>query len=173
MTSQPNEIVNILAKAQTKLLENFVETSFKMQKAMDEKEIVEAFIKVYDEWYTSQIALVEDLITSLKTHADVDLSYLNTHVDNLKKMHGNYGKQWTEMLQEISKTYFGKEFLRGEDNNIDLLNQYWNKFYSFWFEPFAKPFKEFSSSGFGAYNVMLETAKDYMKAFYPTTFGKE
>ena len=164
------EIINLWTKAQIQLVENFMEAASQMQAlagSEPKEKRIEYLVEIYQNWQKKQMEIVESFVSALKQHANLDVSPLHEYLQNFNKVQENMGKSWSESLQEASEKYFGSHLLSGYQQGIDSANDHFNKFVMQWFEPIAKPFKEFSSSGFGAYNVMLETVKDYMKAFYP------
>jgi hypothetical protein len=164
------EIINLWTKAQIQLVENFMEAARQMQGIATEEHKekgIERLVAIYQDWQKKQMEIVEGFVADMKQHANLDISPLHEYLQNFNKAQENLGKNWSESLQEASEKYFGSHLLSGYQKGIDSANDYFNKFVMQWFEPITKPFKEFSSSGFGAYNVMMETVKDYMKAFYP------
>ena len=155
--NQGKEILEILSKTQIRQMEIFLETIQKISEAWGKDNFVEVFSEAYKNWLEEQTKLIQEMNLQMQKHAGVNMP---NHLLDLQKMQ----TKWDEYLKNNNNN----QFFNPENfniNNIEQLNEIWNKLYTSWFEPFMRPFKEFSASGVGGYNMMMETVKDYIKAF--------
>jgi enamine deaminase RidA (YjgF/YER057c/UK114 family) len=158
--NQGKEILEILTKTQTKQMELFLETMRTVAEAWGKENFVEVFSEAYKTWFEEQSKLMQEMNTLLQQHAGVNMP---NHLLDLQKMQENFGTKWVDYIKDNAGNYFNTDMLKG--GSVEQLNEVWNKMYGAWFEPFMRPFKEFSASGVGSYNMMIETVKDYLKAF--------
>jgi Fe-S cluster biosynthesis and repair protein YggX len=151
--NQSKEILEILTKTQIKQMEIFLETIQKIAEAWGKEGFVEVFSEAYKHWVEQQTELMKEVSTQMQKHAGINMP---NHLLDLQKMQ----TKWEEYLKsnKLSLENFNP-------NNLEQINEIWAKLYGVWFEPFVRPFKEFSASGVGGYNMMVETVKDYLKAF--------
>jgi Fe-S cluster biosynthesis and repair protein YggX len=151
--NQSKEILEILTKTQIKQMEIFLETIQKIAEAWGKEGFVEVFSEAYKHWVEQQTELMKEVNTQMQKHAGINMP---NHLLDLQKMQ----TKWEEYLKsnKLSLENFNP-------NNLEQINEIWAKLYGAWFEPFVRPFKEFSASGVGGYNMMVETVKDYLKAF--------
>jgi len=155
--NQGKEILEILSKTQIKQMEIFLETIQQISESWGKENFVEVFSEAYKKWLTEQSSLIQEMNIQMQKHVGVNMP---NHLFDLQKMQ----TKWDDFLKNSnSNSYFNPESFNF--SNVEQLNEVWNKLYSSWFEPFMRPFKEFSASGVGGYNMMMETVKDYIKAF--------
>jgi hypothetical protein len=156
------EILEIWVKTQTKQMENFTEALQNIQEIFGKEGFVELFIATYNKWFEKQKSIVEEMNEELKKYADVSMP--NFLLDLNKSQEMMNGK-WATSMKQVSEQYFKTNVAGNQNVSIEQMNELWNKFYQEWLDPFTRPFKEFSTSPVGGYNVMMEAVKDYMKAF--------
>lgn len=154
--NQGKEILEILSKTQIRQMEIFLETIQQISEAWGKENFVEVFSEAYKTWLAEQSKLIQEMNLQMQKHAGVNMP---NHLLDLQKMQ----TKWDDYLKNNNNQFFNPENFNV--NNIEQLNEVWNKLYTSWFEPFMRPFKEFSASGVGGYNMMMETVKDYIKAF--------
>ncbi|KOY85881.1 hypothetical protein AD998_06745 [bacterium 336/3] len=153
--NQGKEILEILSKTQIRQMEIFLETIQKISESWGKDNFVEVFSEAYKTWLEEQSKLIQEMNLQMQKHAGVNMP---NHLLDLQKMQ----TKWDDYLKNNNNQFFNPESFNV--NNIEQLNEVWNKLYTSWFEPFMRPLKEFSASGVG-YNMMVETVKDYIKAF--------
>lgn len=158
--NQGKEVLEILTKTQTKQMELFLEAMRKIAEAWGKENFVEVFSEAYKNWFEEQSKLMQEMNTLLQERAGVNMP---NHLLDLQKMQDNFGTKWIDYIKNSAGNYFNTDALKG--GSVEQINEMWNKMYGAWFEPFMRPFKEFSASGVGGYNMMMETVKDYLKAF--------
>lgn len=156
--NQGKEVLEILTKVQSKQMELFLEAVRHIAEAWGKENFVEEFIQAYKKWFEEQTKLMQEMNELLQKHAGITMP---NHLLDLQKMQENFGKNWFEYIKGHAGNY-ADIFKTG---SIEQINEVWNKMYESWFEPFMRPFKEFSASGVGGYNVMMNAVKDYLKAF--------
>lgn len=161
--NQGKEILEILTKIQTKQMELFLGTMRTIAEAWGKENFVEVFSEAYKNWFNEQNKLIQEMHTLLKEHAGINMP---NHLLDLQKMQENFGSKWIDYIRDNASKYFNTDLLKG--GSVEQINEVWNNIYSAWFEPFMRPFKEFSASSVGGYNMMMETVKDYLKAFSNT-----
>lgn len=158
--NQGKEILETLTKTQIKQMELFLETMRTITEAWGKENFVEVFSQAYKNWFEEQSKLMQEANKLLQERAGVNMP---NHLLDLQKMQDNFGTKWIDYIKNNAGNYFNSDALKG--GSVEQINEMWNKIYESWFEPFMRPFKEFSASGVGSYNVMMETVKDYLKAF--------
>ncbi len=156
--NQSKEVLEILTKVQSKQMELFLEAVRQIVEAWGKENFVEKFTQAYKNWFDEQTKLMREMNELLQKHAGISMP---SHLLDLQKMQENFGKNWFDYIRENAGEY-ADIFKTG---SIEQINEVWNKIYEAWFEPFMRPFKEFSASGVGGYNVMMNAVKDYLKAF--------
>lgn len=156
--NQAKEVLEILTKIQSKQMELFLEAIRHMVEAWGKENFVEEFIQIYRNWFEAQSKLVQEMNELLQKHAGITMP---SHILDLQKMQENFSKNWFDYIRENATTYTDI-FKTG---SIEQINEVWNKMYETWFEPFMRPFKEFSASSVDGYNAMMNAVKDYLKAF--------
>ncbi|GAB4131134.1 MAG: hypothetical protein OHK0045_21350 [Raineya sp.] len=158
--NQSKEILEILTKIQTKQMELFLATMRTIAEAWGKENFVEVFAGAYKNWFEEQSKLMQEMNTLLQERAGINMP---NHLLDLQKMQDNFSAKWVEYIKNSAGNYFNTDALKG--GGVEQINEIWNKMYGAWFEPFMRPFKEFSASSMGGYNVMVEAVKDYLKAF--------
>ncbi|MDX1904348.1 MAG: hypothetical protein SFU27_09345 [Thermonemataceae bacterium] len=165
MQNQTKEIVEGVSKLQIKQMELFLEAIRKVLAQWGKDNFLENFAEVYKVWFEQQNELLKEFYQHLQNNAGINMQ---NHLLDLQKMQeSNINNTWTDLVKDSANKYFNADFF--QKNRLDSLEEMWIKLYKTWFEPFMRPFKEFSASGIGGYNMMMEGVKDYLNAFSKNT----
>ncbi len=161
------EIIELWVNGHTKLLENFMQASEMMQKALLSDGISARMIEeiggIYENWQAKQTKIMEDFVLQLKQKPLSD--DMKQHFEKFVKTTQNMNKAWSDIFQDITTQYTG--FDSSAKEKVEQLNDKWNTMYQEWSSTIVKPFKEFSNTTTNVYNTVVGTVKDYMRAFAP------
>lgn len=161
------EIIALWVSGHTKLLENFMQASEMMQKALISDGISDRMVEeiggIYENWQAKQSQIIMDFTEQLQQKPLSD--DMKAHFEKFVATTQNMNKAWSDVFQDITTQYAG--FDNASKEKVEQLNDKWNKMYQEWSNTIVKPFKEFSNTTTNVYNTVVGTVKDYMRAFAP------
>lgn len=141
--SKSKNMVESFLETQTKAVNNWVETTKKMQQAFIEGQGATKSADLYNEWLQNQLSIFKNIT-------------LESQMENKENNHDffmNWYKQQAEFIKEMSsKNMEWMQHMMNWDNNKEMqtrfhqMNESWSKMYQNWENTLTETFKNLSSN---------------------------
>jgi BMFP domain-containing protein YqiC len=150
---------------QSKLVDNLMDTSKKLQESLEKGNITEKSTDLYNNWFDQQKNITEKFMSSFKAEPQKDHLQM---VQDWMKTQTQLSEQWTSTFNANYQNGNGQSNPNGYFENVKKMYEDWNGMYGQAFHQFGKPVENNYMPGNLTKNGLLgfiDNARTYMKMF--------
>jgi len=164
--SSNTSLIDVLVETQTKVVENLLETSKKVQETFGSPDAFEKSQDLYKEWFDKQKSIMETLTSSLQESMDSEMEKIPMP-DFMKDMMDSQRKFMSSLMdnvKEMSANYSSEKMLDSYHEQTNKMFASWKESYDQMVDQMGKPFSDMK------YNP-ADFAKEMHEQFLETTRG--
>lgn len=125
--AESKNMLDALVQAQSKSVENLMETSQKMRESFGKEDAIQLMLKMMQEWYKKQEIITQEMSASIKDQVITDKT--PDFVKQLLEQQEKFSQQWKQAFQDMTKNYSGESLLQSYKENAEKFFVTWKKAY--------------------------------------------
>lgn len=164
----PQNFINAWMNTQSKIVDNLVDTSKKLQASFQKNELVEKSVEMYSNWFDNQKSMTDSMLHILKMQGNKPANSQD-YFKKFVEAQIEFGKKWADLLTgKVSKPNNTPDILKYLENMQNFYAD-WTKMYSNMFAPNTTPQHQMFTFGqipnLTEVNQMINNTRTYMKMF--------
>ncbi len=152
---------------QSKFVDNLMDTSKKIQESLNQGEVIERSVDLYNEWFENQKDLADTILTTLNNQNDREKA--SDFFKNWIESQMELGKKWMTFLNYAAGKESNDKSLESYANHMQKLYTDWNGVYNHLITQYSQPMNglDIMKGNFNANGItqFIDNTRTYMKMF--------
>lgn len=162
-------IIDVLVSTQSKVVENLLDTSKKLQEAFGQADAMDKTKDIFGQWMETQKTIFEEMTGSVKDQFKVEELPMPDMMKNFVESQKQFAENMFSSVKDLTKNYNTTSALQTYQEQTDKLYDTWKDAHSSLMERLGKPFSdmEYNPATFvqEMNHKFVETAKGYIEMF--------
>lgn len=168
MASTTN-IIDVLVGTQSKVVENLLDTSKKLQEAFGQADAMDKTKDIFSQWMETQKSIFEEMTGSVKDQFKVEDLPMPEMMKNFVESQKQFAENMFSSVKDLTKNYSTTSALQTYQEQTDKLYDTWKDAHNSLMDRLGKPFSdmEYNPAAFAQEmnHKFVDTAKGYIEMF--------